>query len=160
MHSVHDVDFNGGKNCELPHTRRLRRSRPGDPFRSRSTVAAQRRSCVNRPICEICGVHPVTSRGGGQWHKQCKSCRSKPWVRYKGDICEICGFVPVHRVQLDVDHIDGNKDNESPSNRQTICANCHRLKTYLNSDWEQKEKMELESFQMDLDFDNDIGGSE
>jgi 5-methylcytosine-specific restriction endonuclease McrA len=34
------------------------------------------------------------------------------------------------RQQLDVDHIDGNHRNNNPENLQTLCANCHRLKTF------------------------------
>ena len=32
---------------------------------------------------------------------------------------------------LEVDHIDGNHENNSPTNLRTLCANCHRLKTWL-----------------------------
>ena len=48
--------------------------------------------------------------------------------------CEACGFVPVDLCQVDVDHIDGNHDNNEESNLQTLCANCHRLKTKLQKD--------------------------
>jgi len=89
---------------------------------------------VSRPICKTCKTHPCDNKGSGFWHKECSSCRKKPWVRFKADNCEVCGFVPVNRVQLDVDHIDGNKKNNSLDNLQTLCANCHRLKTYLNGD--------------------------
>jgi 5-methylcytosine-specific restriction endonuclease McrA len=34
-----------------------------------------------------------------------------------------------------VDHIDGNHSNDDPSNLQTLCANCHRFKT-----WEDRQK--------------------
>lgn len=44
----------------------------------------------------------------------------------------MCGFVAVDPCQLDVDHIDGNSKNDDPSNWQTLCANCHRLKTKRN----------------------------
>ena len=54
--------------------------------------------------------------------------------KHKKDICEFCGFVPVHPCQLDVDHIDGNRTNSKSSNLQTLCANCHRLKTHMNKD--------------------------
>src|SRR3954452_6494438 len=47
-----------------------------------------------------------------------------------GNVCSHCGFVAEHVVQLDVDHIDGNHNNNAPENLQTLCANCHRLKTY------------------------------
>lgn len=37
--------------------------------------------------------------------------------------------------QLDIDHVDGDHTNNNPINLQTLCANCHRLKTFLNKDW-------------------------
>jgi 5-methylcytosine-specific restriction endonuclease McrA len=46
-------------------------------------------------------------------------------------MCGTCGFKPTHPCQLDVDHIDGNHSNDSLDNLQTLCANCHRLKTYI-----------------------------
>lgn len=58
--------------------------------------------------------------------------------RHKKGECELCGFIPIHSCQLDVDHIDGNHGNNEVSNLQTLCANCHRLKTYLNRDWESR----------------------
>ena len=64
-----------------------------------------------------------------------KNLRTRPWVFHKKDKCENCGFIPLHPCQLDVDHIDGNHDNNDPSNYRTLCANCHRLKTYINKDW-------------------------
>jgi len=60
-----------------------------------------------------------------------KACKS-PYVAHKKSKCDFCGFIPVDLCQLDVDHIDGNHDNNDPSNLQTLCANCHRLKTKLN----------------------------
>ena len=53
----------------------------------------------------------------------------------------MCGFVAQHRCQLDIDHIDGNHLNEDFSNLQLLCANCHRLKTYLNEDWTYEPKV-------------------
>jgi formate-dependent nitrite reductase cytochrome c552 subunit len=68
--------------------------------------------------------------------KKCKHCRSdkRPWRKYKKEKCDHCGFLPIHSCQLDVDHIDGNKKNNHPSNLTTLCANCHRIKTYLKGD--------------------------
>ena len=62
---------------------------------------------------------------------------SKPYIRYKKDFCEDCGFIPEHPCQLDVDHKDGNHSNNSEDNLQTLCANCHRLKTFINQDWQK-----------------------
>ncbi len=49
----------------------------------------------------------------------------------------MCGFVPVHACQLDVDHIDGNRHNHELSNLQTLCANCHRIKTHISNDYKK-----------------------
>jgi len=54
--------------------------------------------------------------------------------RYKKACCESCGFVAEHACQLDVDHVDGNGLNHDLSNLQTLCANCHRLKTHIAGD--------------------------
>lgn len=60
----------------------------------------------------------------------------KPWQAHKKDYCEKCGpEIKYHHCQLDVDHRDGNKANNDPSNYQTLCANCHRLKTFEEKDW-------------------------
>jgi hypothetical protein len=63
----------------------------------------------------------------------------KQYRLYKKDKCEMCGFVPKHPCQLDVDHKDGSKKNNSVENLQTLCANCHRLKTYIHKDYIKRQ---------------------
>lgn len=65
----------------------------------------------------------------------CKELYSKDrqYRLYKQSVCAFCGFVPIDPCQLDVDHIDGNHNNNSIDNLQTLCANCHRLKTKMDS---------------------------
>jgi hypothetical protein len=102
--------------------------------------------------CQKCGLVKIKPKYDGSgsfrckvgWKKGAKKYRSKtrkrserPYVKYKKDRCQNCGFIPVHSCQLDVDHIDGNNKNNEVSNLQTLCANCHRLKTYVNKDWEK-----------------------
>ena len=96
---------------------------------------------TRKALCAVCG--PVSVRYGGKSKNgfdRWKCCikvkhNKKPWLKFKKETCEKCGFVPEHQSQLDVDHIDGNPNNNDPKNLQTLCANCHRLKTYLNKDW-------------------------
>ena len=92
---------------------------------------------TTRGLCH-CG-QPVRSKGratSGQqiWDKRCWKCRINDYRKHKKDHCEYCGFVAIHMVQLDVDHIDGDRTNNSIENLQTLCANCHRLKTHVNGD--------------------------
>lgn len=61
------------------------------------------------------------------------------YKKYKKDHCEKCKFIAVESCQLDIDHIDGDKSNNDPLNLQTLCANCHRLKTYQERNFKKKK---------------------
>lgn len=63
-----------------------------------------------------------------------RNFKAFPYRKYKKTYCELCGFIAIDKAQLDVDHIDGNNNNNDISNLQTLCANCHRLKTIKNKD--------------------------
>jgi hypothetical protein len=93
-------------------------------------------------LCEECNERPVTSIGrdkktGRQkfscWCGQCRRIRYKivdrTYRRVKQKKCEKCGYEG-HPCELDVDHIDGNHNNDDPTNLQTLCACCHRMKSY------------------------------
>lgn len=96
--------------------------------------------------CSVCGPSvPIRKsykkRDTQQQHYRCrhkyevtKRSIETPWLFHKKDICEHCGFIPEHDCQLTVDHIDGNKYNNEISNYQTLCHNCHALKTHKNGD--------------------------
>lgn len=101
-------------------------------------------------LCLICGRNPVavsgrTPTGKLRFKKRCEECirRSRAIrlnghrdfvLKHKKPHCEECGFVAEHPCQLDVDHIDGDRENARPENFRTLCANCHRLKTHRNGD--------------------------
>lgn len=101
-------------------------------------------------LCQICGVVSIKKRykkrKDGSDIYRCskiylkqKGLQKRPYRRHLKECCELCGFIPQHIIQLDVDHIDGNKNNSDPSNLQTLCANCHRLKTLINRDFDNKK---------------------
>jgi 5-methylcytosine-specific restriction protein A len=88
-------------------------------------------------LCNCGNLQTSAGRYKGRqiFHRYCNQCKQNKKRNYiKESSCEMCGFVAVIPQQLDIDHIDGNHSNEDPGNLQTLCANCHRFKTYINKD--------------------------
>jgi hypothetical protein len=95
--------------------------------------------------CTTCHKRYHATRAGytsiSQWNNQWH-----PYKKYRKDYCENndgrlghgeCTTTIVDPSwQLEVDHIDGNPSNNDPSNLQTLCSCCHRLKTRDKRDWE------------------------
>lgn len=75
----------------------------------------------------------LDSDGRRRYRSQCEKCRVKARKHKKGS-CEHCGFTPENKGLLDVDHIDGDRSNNDPSNLQTLCKPCHQIKTIVNKD--------------------------
>ncbi len=101
---------------------------------------------MERPKCacgNLCKKNSFSKKDGRQlFNTYCRSCaKTKHGARerinkiVKGCSCDHCGFIAVNSCQLDIDHIDGNSKNNRKENLQTLCANCHRLKTFNNKDW-------------------------
>lgn len=91
----------------------------------------------NLENCKSCGKEYYKSRKDKIFcTRRCKEYyKERKYLMYKKEFCAYCKFIPVHPCQLDVDHIDGNHNNNDESNLQTLCANCHRLKSLVNKDF-------------------------
>lgn len=54
-----------------------------------------------------------------------------------GEKCSMCGWNkrhPItHKVPLEIDHIDGNADNNKETNIRLICPNCHALTPHFRN---------------------------
>jgi hypothetical protein len=87
--------------------------------------------------------HQAAKRGmtAREWENSFHAYR-----RYRRDYCEnrdgrlgfTCTSTIVWEGQLQVDHINGIHTDNRESNLQTLCANCHAYKSYVNQDWLDK----------------------
>lgn len=106
--------------------------------------------------CSVCGedvpvrLNHIRKSNGTRFYRcltkytTVKNSIERPWVNYKKDHCEWhdgCDFRIQHPCQLGVDHIDGNRKNNDPSNLWTLCHNHHALKTYLNEDYNRRKPL-------------------
>jgi len=107
---------------------------------------------MRRPLCTNCLSKPrayAYSKNGKIYYRtQCDTCIRKQkklktnvlakWQKAgykKKNKCELCGFKAVIHQQLNVYHIDGNRNNVTIFNLKTICANCQRLKSTQDLGW-------------------------
>lgn len=125
----------------------------------------KKESIYIRAICTICNITKQGSKGkikGKETYMAfCYSCNdlrrgytkssnknkisAKSYRKNKKLYCEQCKFIAIHSCQLDVDHIDGNHTNDEESNLQTLCSNCHRLKTFINKEGAYKFNIKRET---------------
>ena len=107
---------------------------------------------MKRPLCKECRQKPrAYGYKKGQkiyWRSRCDTCiRQQKKLNIGGPTrwfssgyrkknrCELCGFRATNTAQLDVYHVDGNRNNVSVYNLKTICANCQRLKSTQDLGW-------------------------
>ena len=81
-----------------------------------------------------------------------RALKERPYLVHRKDKCEECGFIPTVISQLAVDHIDGNHKNNEITNLQTLCHNCHALKSHINKDWMVANGHKGNNAQFSLDF--------
>ena len=108
---------------------------------------------MKRPLCKTCRSKPrayAYKKGNVIYYRsQCDTCiriankqntgHVAKWYKAgyrKKKRCELCGFKQASSVQMDVYHVDGNRNNTVSYNLKTICANCQRLKSTQDLGWQ------------------------
>ena len=110
----------------------------------RSNPLQKAPQCVVFGCGKPCSYVYLNNDGTPKYRNFCnKHHRMKtPLLLTKKDYCENIdgrlGFQCTSTInsssQLDLDHIDGDRYNNSHNNLQTLCKNCHASKTYKNGD--------------------------
>jgi len=90
-----------------------------------------------RPLCG-CGKpvswQSITKMGFKIWKTGCSTCEYHAKKNRK-PYCENCGA----KKNLQIDHINGDRSNNNPSNLQTLCRPCHNIKTTEYKEWKPKK---------------------
>lgn len=107
-------------------------------------------SIIETNECSMVGCNkPRDNAGNGNYHSLCSVHHKEKYLmsgwnyrQYRKDYCENidgrfgfkCTTTIIMDAQLTVDHIDGDNKNNNLSNLQTLCFDCHVIKTNVNGD--------------------------
>jgi hypothetical protein len=121
-------------------------------------------NCINEGCGNKVHTRKINKNGTRDIRTECYTChregRNRPGVTpHKKKYCENkdgrlefnCTSKIINDCQLEMDHIDGDRWNNIQKNVQTLCRNCHAIKTKLYGDSKNnKEKLTLDQ----LDINN------
>lgn len=102
-----------------------------------------------RPLCRVCRKKPVTTKGcrngKRRFNTKCYSCSRPNRTQNPNDRrifrqqffipCEHCGKIPEHISDFEIDHKDADRRNNNLENLQSLCVECHRIKTQNSGDY-------------------------
>ena len=116
--------------------------------------------CINLGCGNKVHTRKINKNGTRDTRTECYKChrggRNRPGVTpHKKTYCENvdgrlgfkCSCTIEYECQLELDHIDGDRWNNVPENVQTLCRNCHAIKTkYYRDCRNNKQSKTLEEF--------------
>jgi 5-methylcytosine-specific restriction endonuclease McrA len=125
------------KKLEAPHIRTL--CVKCNIRLQRKATGRKNKQVTYRAICRRCENELYPPKNIPDFFLIKQNGKRQLYRQHKKRYCEECDFQSIHSCQLDVDHIDGNHKNDEPSNLRTLCANCHRLKTFNANEYTKKK---------------------
>lgn len=88
---------------------------------------------VTNKYCAECAEKHIYNRYTSLQQAKYDKQRKRILLEQREYKCEVCGLSEWmgQSIPLELDHIDGNADNNSPENLRLICPNCHaQTETY------------------------------
>lgn len=94
-----------------------------------------------RPVCWKCHL---ASYGASQLEEGVTEVKKTYCENIDGRLGYKCtAFIP-YKGALEVDHIDGNAENNTVENTQTLCRVCHAYKGHKNNDYKKRRKLKID----------------
>ncbi len=100
--------------------------------RSRLCSCGKPKKLVNK-YCDDCGSQHIYHKTLTLDAAKSDRTRRNLLIKERGAQCEVCGITDWmgKPIKFELDHVDGNADNNSPENLRLICPNCHsQTETY------------------------------
>ncbi len=148
--NVHDGSYGSGKFCGLKCSNSF--GRKGKSRKPKSEEARKMRKSISSigglALSKKRTEEKATRIKSGKWEDLLKN-EIKPRILLEQNyLCALCN-IPMHwngqPLNFDLDHIDGNRTNESRDNLRCLCPNCHsQTPTYKNKN-SGKEKISTDA---------------
>ena len=110
----------------------------------RKPIRKEGKSLGGSVIQGVCGcgepraVKGIDHMGRKRYRTQCYKCLYKARIASRDKHCAICKAGSDTAGILELDHINGDRSNNSPKNLQTLCKECHKYKTTKQKEWKAK----------------------
>lgn len=164
------VDNNNVPKCQVPGCNKVAQNLTGgeNPKRRKSSWVREEYGVEEGWVCSYHHAERIAIELNGFSSITAFTNSRHPYLKYRKDYCEnkdgrlgfTCDYTGPTKEQLieaglgedymgwlQVDHIDGNHINNKEENLQTLCANCHNIKTFQAGDYATPGRKTLKKMQ-------------